>query len=135
MNRKSTLTAQLRASPAEVWKTVTDNSDTGWRSDLSRVEIVDEEHFIEFTTEGYQTEFTITKKEPLSLYQFTMRNKQFTGTWTGRFVPTISGGTSMVFQEELSIPNPVVALISLITMNLKKIQQSYLSDLKRKLGE
>ena len=39
----------------EVWKIVTSVEDAGWRSDLSRTEILNERQFVEYTKKGYPT--------------------------------------------------------------------------------
>ena len=57
-----------------VWQTVTDLAHTGWRSDLARVEVLDETHFVEYTKSGYATHFTIMACEPPRLWAFTMEN-------------------------------------------------------------
>ena len=35
-----------------VWQAVTDLTNTAWRSDLKRVEMLDETHFVEYTKSG-----------------------------------------------------------------------------------
>ena len=49
-----------------VWNTVTKFSDYSWRSDLSKVLIISETKFEEYSKEGIKTEFTITRFEPNS---------------------------------------------------------------------
>ena len=51
--------------PAEqVFSAVTDLSQTGWRSDLAGVEVLDEARFVERTKSGYATHFVITACAP-----------------------------------------------------------------------
>ena len=65
----------LFPSPVEqVWHTVTDLTHTAWRSDLARVETLDENRFIEHSKSGYATFFTVTACEPLCLWAFVMEN-------------------------------------------------------------
>ena len=68
-----------------VWQTVTDLSNTAWRSDLKRVEVLDEAHFVEHTKSGYATNFTITACEPLHRWAFIMENGNMSGSWEGIF--------------------------------------------------
>ncbi len=50
----------------KVWEIVTSLEDTAWRSDLSRVEIIDDKQFVEYTTSGCRTTFTVTvSKNPI----------------------------------------------------------------------
>ena len=54
----------------EVWKIVTSVEDAGWRSDLSRTEILNERQFVEYTKKGYPTIFTVTAEETDRLWEF-----------------------------------------------------------------
>ena len=47
----------------EVWKIVTSVEDAGWRSDLSRTEILNERQFVEYTKKGYPTIFPLRLAE------------------------------------------------------------------------
>lgn len=134
--RKSTITAKYKADVKTVWDIVTDNTNYTWRSDLDRIEILEDgKSFVEYTKQGYQTRFAITCKEPYERYAFDMENDNFTGHWTGLFSSTPSGGTQIVFTEELQIKNAFVELLSYIAMPLKTIQNIYAADLRKALGE
>lgn len=54
----------------EVWKIVTSVEDAGWRSDLSRTEILNERQFVEYTKKGYPTIFTVTIEEAAKAGKF-----------------------------------------------------------------
>ena len=45
----SRMTVHFPCPVEQVWKTVTDLMNTAWRSDLKRVEVLDETHFVEHT--------------------------------------------------------------------------------------
>ena len=60
----SKVTVHFPCPVEQVWKIVTDLSNTAWRSDLSQVEVLDETHFLEYTKSGYATNFTVTACEP-----------------------------------------------------------------------
>ena len=61
----SKVTVYFPCPMEQVWQNVSDLSHTAWRSDLKRVEILDESRFVEHTKSGYATEFTVTACEPL----------------------------------------------------------------------
>ena len=61
----SKVTVHFPCSVERVWQVMTDLSHTAWRSDLKRVEVLDETHFVEHTKTGYATRFTVTACEPL----------------------------------------------------------------------
>ena len=44
----SKVTVHFPCPVEQVWKIVTDLSNTAWRSDLSQVEVLDETHFLEY---------------------------------------------------------------------------------------
>lgn len=135
-SRVSEITAEFNSNIKSLWNTVTDNNDYSWRSDIERIEIYnDKKEFIEYTHNGIATKFTITKKDKYSEYAFNMENKMFTGFWIGHFSETENGGTKIIFKENIFIKNPIIIVISYLFMDLKKIQNTYISDLRKKLGE
>ena len=134
--RKSEITADFQSDVKTVWNVVTNNSDFNWRSDLSKVEVLENgKEFIEYTKEGFSTKFKITKKEEYSRYEFEMQNKNFIGYWSGNFIQTKDGETKVIFKESIAIKNPIIEILSYLFMNLKKIQITYINDVKKKLGE
>ena len=134
--RTSQITAVFKANPKTVWDIVTNNEDYAWRSDLSEIIISpDKSAFTEITVNGEKTCFTITKKEPCRRYEFDMENKMLRGHWIGLFTETEGGGTKITFREEVQVKNPAIELLSRFVFSLKKVQEAYVADLRKKLGE
>ncbi|MDD4569680.1 MAG: DNA alkylation repair protein [Tepidanaerobacteraceae bacterium] len=79
--RKSEIVDEFTSDIQKVWNIVTNNEDYKWRSDLERIEISDKGRtFIEYTKNGFQTKFIITKKIECSRYEFKMENSGFKGS-------------------------------------------------------
>lgn len=134
--RTSEITAYFNSDIKAVWKAVTNNSEYKWRSDVEKIEILnDGQEFVEYYKNGGNTKFIITKKDEYKQYEFDMENKMFTGFWTGQFSETEKGGTKIVFTENILIKNPVIRFLSYFVMDLKKMQNTYILDLKNHLGE
>lgn len=57
---RSNIKATFACNVETVWDVVTSLENYQWRSDLSRIEIVSDNTFIEYTRDGYATTFTIT---------------------------------------------------------------------------
>jgi len=134
--RISEITAYFNSNIKSVWSVVTNNSNCKWRSDIERIEIINHgKEFIEYTHNGNATKFIITKKNEYSEYEFNMGNKMFTGFWSGNFSETETGGTKIVFKETIFIRNPIIKVLSYFFMDLKKMQNTYISDLTKELGE
>ncbi|MBE5984952.1 MAG: SRPBCC family protein [Paenibacillaceae bacterium] len=116
-----------------VWNIVTDNTAYAWRSDVVRIEVSDDgNNFTEFTKGGFETQFTITLKNPYERYEFDMKNKNMNGHWTGIFSKDGSG-TKIEFTEEIEVSNPIMNLF--VKSYLKKQQETYVIDLRKSLGE
>lgn len=62
----SNIKAELSADIEKVWAVVT-SFDGSWRSDLAKIERLDEKTFTETDKNGIVTRFTITAFEPYSL--------------------------------------------------------------------
>ena len=132
---KSTITATYQSDIETVWKIVTDNSNYAWRSDLSKIEIIDDKEFIEYAKNNFETHFTITTKEKFRFYAFHMENINLEGNWRGNFSSLPNGETQIEFTEELTIKNPMVEIIAKIFNFIKKMQKTYVEDLRKALQE
>lgn len=115
----------------QVWRVVTDNTDYSWRSDLDRIEVVDDTTFVEYTKDGFPTTFTITCKEEGKRYEFDMVNQNMQGHWTGIFQET-EGGVEIDFTEDVKANHPLMNAFA--GLYLKKQQKQYIEDLRRSLG-
>lgn len=131
--KKSSITAIFKSDIKTVWNIVTDNQNYSWRSDLSKIDILDDgKTFIEYTKNGFPTTFTIILKTPFERYEFDMQNKNMNGHWFGNFTQK-QDGTEIEFVEELSIKNPIMKLFA--GAYLRKQQAAYVADLRKALGE
>ena len=114
----------------KVWETVTSLENYGWRSDLSKIEVLNKRQFVEYTKKGYATTFTITAEEPCARWEFDMENDNMKGHWAGVF--TQKGG-----QTEIDFTEDVVAkkvfMKPFVKGFLKKQQELYVSDLEKEL--
>ena len=113
-----------------VWQVVTDLSNTAWRSDLKRVEVLDETHFVEHTKSGYATNFTITACEPLHRWAFIMENGNMSGSWEGIFE---AGEDSTRLHCTETVNAKRWWMRPFVPGYLRRQQRLYLDDLRREL--
>ena len=131
--KKATVIARFHSSIEAVWNIVTDNTAFDWRSDIVKIEVYDDgNRFTEFTKDGFETEFTIVLKKPYERYEFDMKNKNMDGHWIGLFSRDDSG-TKIEFTEEVEAANPIMNLF--VKAYLKKQQATYITDLRKAMGE
>lgn len=114
----------------KVWDIVTSLENYAWRSDLGRIEILNEKQFVEYTKEGYATTFTVTAMEVCKRWEFDMQNDNMEGHWTGIFTSK-AGKTEIDFTEDVITKK--VILKPFIKTYLKKQQALYVADLERAL--
>ncbi len=126
----SNMKAILQSDIQNVWDIVTSLEKYQWRSDLSRIEILNEKQFVEYTLDGYATTFTITVSEPYRRWEFEMENSNMKGYWTGIFVEK-DGQTEIDFTEDVTAKK--LLMKPFVKAFLKKQQERYLSDLKKEL--
>ena len=126
----STITATFPCDVNKVWELVTSLKNYAWRSDLSKIEILNDKQFIEYTKEGYATSFTITAVEPCQRWEFDMENDNIKGHWCGVFTHK-DGQTEIEFTEDVTAKKRIMK--PLVKVYLKKQQSQYVSDLKRAL--
>ena len=126
----SNIKAVFQCSIQKTWETVTSMEEYAWRSDLGRIEIVDENRFIEYTKEGYATTFTVTEKVPYKRWEFDMENDNMKGHWIGIF--TQQGEETVIdFTEEVTAKKALMK--PFVKAYLKKQQAQYVSDLQKAL--
>lgn len=78
-NCSSTIKAVFQSDIQSVWEVVTSLENYSWRSDVSKIEIISKNQFIEYTKDGYSTTFTITKVAPRERWEFDMENDTMKG--------------------------------------------------------
>lgn len=115
----------------KAWEVVTDLENFSWRSDISKIEILNEKQFVEYTKQGYATTFTVTVSEPLQRWEFEMENNNMKGYWAGIFMQKGD-------QTEIDFSETVVAkklfMKPFAGAYLKKQQALYIADLRRALS-
>ena len=124
--------ASFQCDIQRVWEVVTSLDNYGWRSDLSKIEVIDERQFVEYTKEVYATKFSVTVKESCRRWEFDMENGNMKGHWTGIFIQN-NGYTEVDFTEDVTAKK--VFMKPFVKMYLKKQQAAYIQDLSKALGE
>ena len=84
-------TLQFEHDIKTVWDTVVDNSQFKWRSDLEKIDVLDQNTFVETNKKGVATTFFITEKDLYRTYSFDLENDKLKGKWTGTFEKTEKG--------------------------------------------
>lgn len=70
----------------KAWKTILAvEKYSQWRSDVSKMEVINEKQFIEYTKDGFHAIFTITAAQPYEHWESDMENSDMKGHWIGIF--------------------------------------------------
>ncbi|MFG6326814.1 MAG: hypothetical protein K1W00_08210, partial [Lachnospiraceae bacterium] len=109
---KSNIKKEFLCDIEKLWDIITDNTKYSWRSDLSKIEIVDDKHFIEYAKNNYPTYFTITSKISFKEYKFDIENTNIKGKWTGIFIKSDNGKVLLDFTEEIETNNIIMKLLA-----------------------
>lgn len=128
----SNIEAILPYDIKKVWDIVTSFDDYSWRSDLSRIEVLDENRFIEYTKSGYKTIFTIISMEQYQRWEFDMENENISGSWVGLF--TQKGNKTIInFTEDVTAKK--FFMKPFLAIYLRKQQKAYIKDLEKILRD
>ncbi len=128
---KSSVKKEFDSDIDRLWSIITDNTKYTWRSDLSKIEIIDKYHFIEYNKNNYPTYFTIISKQKYKEYKFNIENSNIKGQWTGIFRKLDNGNVLIEFIEEIETQHFFMKL--LLKSYLKKQQKTYIKDLEKVL--
>ena len=102
-----------------------------WRSDLSKIEIISDKQFIEYTRDGYPTTFSITNVELYRRWEFDMENSNMTGHWIGIFTDK-GNETEINFTEYVEAKKWFMR--PFVKLYLKKQQARFAADIRNALG-
>ncbi len=127
----STIKVSFNCNIGRVWEIVTSLTDYSWRSDLDKIEIIDDKRFIEYSKDGFATTFTVTAKEQYRRWEFNLDNKNISGHWIGIFTSNGDKQTTIEFTEVVTAKK--FFMKPLLKAFLKKQQAQYAEDLKRAL--
>lgn len=126
----SRIKAVFSTSVQNIWNIITSLEKYQWRSDLSRIDILNEKQFVEYTKDGFATTFTVTVFEPYKRWEFDMENSNIKGHWTGVFSEK-NGQVEIDFIEDVTAKK--LLMKPFIKAFLKKQQEQYIYDLKKTL--
>ncbi len=130
---KSNIKKEFDCDIETIWNIITNNNDYSWRSYLSKIDTIDDTHFIEYDKNNYQTYFTITSKKKPKEYKFDIENTNIKGKWTGLFKELPNGKVELDFTEEITTKSLIIKLLA--KPYLKSMQKRYIKDLERKLSK
>lgn len=130
---KSNIKKEFLCDIEKLWDIITDNTKYSWRSDLSKIEIVDDKHFIEYAKNNYPTYFTITSKISFKEYKFDIENTNIKGKLTGIFIKSDNGKVLLDFTEEIETNNIIMKLLA--KPYLKSRQKRYMKDLEKRIKQ
>ena len=128
----SNIKAVIQGDVKKIWEIVTSLDNYSWRSDLSNIEIINENQFIEYTKDGYATTFTVTRKEDCKRWEFDMENDNMKGHWSGIFTQK-GGQTEIDFTETVTAKK--LFMKPFVKAYLKKQQALYIADLKKAVSD
>lgn len=127
----SNIKAVLKGDIQRVWQTVLTVENYTWRSDLSKVEVISEKKFMEYTKGGYPTTFTVTAVKPYKRWEFDMENTNMKGHWSGVF-SSRGKETEIEFTEYVTVKK--LFLKPFAKLYLKKQQKQFVADLEKELS-
>ena len=126
--------AELKSPPEKVFHIVSDfKNQASWRDDVQKIEVIDQETWIEFPEKGTPLTFRIQQKVENHLLEIEIiEPKSFDGKWIGTFEKTPTG-TKVLFKEIVIISNPFFRVLTSIFVDLEKTMDLYMENLKAKL--
>ena len=130
---RSNIKKEFNCDKNKLWNIITDNANFAWRSDLSKIEIIDNTHFVEYTKKNFPTYFTIISKEKLKVYKFELKNENLKGKWIGIFKELPNGNIELGFAEEIEVNSFIMKMLA--KFYLKSQQKRYMRDLERELNK
>ena len=125
---ETTIRDNIPADIEKVWAVLTGIANYPlWRSDILKIEIVDQKRFIECGKNEFPTTFMITNEEKPFCWEFDIDNENIHGHWTGMLQET-ENGTEVKFTEAVSVKK--IIFNPFVKAYFKRQQSRFLEDLK-----
>ena len=121
---------RLPAGVADVWGRVAVDRTQAWRSDLARVEVIDDQRWIEHPRSGPPVRFAAVRVEAPRRFVVAFEGSGFRGTWDGSFVEE-AGATVLRFSEEVDVENPFMRVVARLFFGPDRAMARYRADLER----
>lgn len=130
MMKRVDMQVDFKSDVEKVFNAVSNIEDCSWRSDLSRVEKVDDNKFIEYDRKNRATKILITDCRQNIQFEYDVQTNNYLGHWSGQFAPLPDGGCRLflVFYFE---PNSVLGKF----VRVDRFEERYIEDLKKELQE
>ena len=113
----------------KVFNVITNMKDCSWRSDLSKVECIDDGKYIEYNRKNHPTKILVTEYLKNIQFEYDIQNEYYKGHWCGQFAPLKDGGCVMYllfYFESVSFLGKFI--------NVDKFEKRYIEDLKKELN-
>jgi hypothetical protein len=125
--------AEIGAPPLAVWTQISDVAGSPtWRSDVKRVEMLDQKRWREYGKTG-SVVFRLALSEPMQrrVVVIADRNLPFTGSWMYTLEPLPNGNTKVTIVEDATVFNPVYRFVGHYFIGERTSIDRYLHDLQK----
>lgn len=124
------MTVDFKSEVAAVFKVITNLKDWSWRSDLTRVEQIGDNRFIEYDRKQRETKIFVTDLRENIQFDYDVENNSYRGHWSGQFAPLPDGGCRMYLNFDFE-PQSILGKF----VRVDKFEERYIEDLKKELNE
>ena len=125
--------AEIGAPQLTVWTQISDVAAAPtWRSDVKRVEVLDEKRWREYGKTG-SVIFRLALSDPMRrrVVVIADRNLPFAGQWTYTLEPLPNGNTKVTIVEDATVFNPVYRFVGHYFIGERTTIDHYLNDLQK----
>ena len=128
--KKVEMKVYFKSDIEKVFNVIANMKDCSWRSDLSKVECIDDGKYIEYNRKNHPTKILVTEYLKNIQFEYDIQNEYYKGHWCGQFAPLKDGGCVMYllfYFESVSFLGKFI--------NVDKFEKRYIEDLKKELNE
>lgn len=128
--KKVEMKVYFKSDVEKVFNVIANMKDCSWRSDLSKVECIDDGKYIEYNRKNHPTKIIVTEYLKNIQFEYDIQNEYYKGHWCGQFAPLKDGGCVMYllfYFESVSFLGKFI--------NVDKFEKRYIEDLKKELNE
>ncbi|MCM1497670.1 MAG: hypothetical protein NC124_04310 [Clostridium sp.] len=112
-----------------MWDVLTSLENYSWRSDLVRIEIINEKQFIQYTSGGDAITCTVVQEIKYRHWEFEMENEDMKGRWACMLFSWGEKRTEINLAEEIVVKK--FYLMPFVNSYLNRRHITYVKDLTR----
>lgn len=133
MNKEAKVVDIFNVPVEDIWNLITNREDISWRNDIESYKKISDTEFTEINVNGLETKYIIVENKKFEKYEVKMSNRYIDGIFKAEFKKIENNKTEVTIYQKNTLLNMTAMLSNMLFVNLQKLLNRYVYDLKQEL--